>query len=338
MTATHDLAYKKLFSHPEMVIDLINGYVKEEWVKQLDFSTLERVNETFVTDDFREREDDMIWRVRFGERWLYLYLLIEFQSTVDKFMAVRLMTYIGLLWQSLICSKNLDKSNSKALLSPVLPIVLYNGSKRWWAPTVLSELLEPELPAELAKFQPQLSYLLLDEGRYAKHPLPEVRNLVAAIFKLENSRSEEDVTQVLKLLLKWLDDPSEDALRRAFVTWLNSNLLQRILPNTRLSANVELQEVHDMLAEWLDQLAYETEQRGRQEGMHEGIIKGRQEGATIAKRQTLQKILHQRFHLKQLPDWVEVRLANAGIEDLERWIDRLFQVQTLEEIFKDLSD
>ena len=59
-------------------------------VKLLDFSTLEKQNGHFVTDDLREREDDIIWRVRWGKRWLYAYLLIEFQSSTDRFMAVRI--------------------------------------------------------------------------------------------------------------------------------------------------------------------------------------------------------------------------------------------------------
>ena len=33
------------------------------------------------------------------------YLLIEFQSTVDAWMAVRVMTYVGLLYQDLIRQK-----------------------------------------------------------------------------------------------------------------------------------------------------------------------------------------------------------------------------------------
>jgi hypothetical protein len=31
-----------------------------------------------------------------------VYLLLEFQSTVDPFMAVRIMVYLGLLYQDLI--------------------------------------------------------------------------------------------------------------------------------------------------------------------------------------------------------------------------------------------
>ncbi len=86
----HDHSYKLLFSHPRMVQDLLEGFVHEDWVRQADFSTLERVSGSYVSDDLREREDDVIWRVRLGPEWLYVYLLIEFQSTPDHFMALRI--------------------------------------------------------------------------------------------------------------------------------------------------------------------------------------------------------------------------------------------------------
>src|SRR3978361_533164 len=104
----HDNGYKALFSHPEMVADLIRGFVHEDWVRDLDFTTLERVEGSFVTPRLQRRESDIVWRVRWGgDRWLYVYLLLEFQSTVDPFMALRLMVYVGLLYQHLIKQKQL---------------------------------------------------------------------------------------------------------------------------------------------------------------------------------------------------------------------------------------
>ena len=91
----HDHAYKLLFSHPQLVADLLRGFVREDWVQQLDLSSLEPVSGHYVSDDLREREDDCIWRVRWGQTWLYVYLLLEFQSGIDPFMAVRIMTYLG---------------------------------------------------------------------------------------------------------------------------------------------------------------------------------------------------------------------------------------------------
>ena len=106
----------------------VRGFVPEVWVKQLDFATLEKVSGSYVSDDLRDREDDVIWRVRWGDEWLYVYLLLEFQSTVDPFMAVRVMVYLGLLYQDLINAKQFS-SNGK--MPAVLPSVLYNGQQRW---------------------------------------------------------------------------------------------------------------------------------------------------------------------------------------------------------------
>lgn len=53
----HDGGYKRLFSHPEMVADLLRGFVREDWVADLDFATLEKYPTHFIDDRLRERRD-----------------------------------------------------------------------------------------------------------------------------------------------------------------------------------------------------------------------------------------------------------------------------------------
>jgi predicted transposase YdaD len=65
---THDNAYKNVFSHPKAVQDLLRGFVHEDWVQQLDYTTLEKVSGSYVSDDLRDREDDIIWRIRHARR------------------------------------------------------------------------------------------------------------------------------------------------------------------------------------------------------------------------------------------------------------------------------
>lgn len=155
----------------------------------------------------------MIWRLRWGERWVYVYLLLEFQSSVDRLMAVRLLTYVGLLYQDLAAAGEIPSGSP---LPPVLPIVLYNGEKSWWAKTSLDDLIEPDLPEQLRRWQPQIRYLLLDEQRLADTELAGKRNVAAALFRLENSRRPEDIERVVASLIDWLAAPEQDApcLRR----------------------------------------------------------------------------------------------------------------------------
>ena len=104
---THDSGYTLLYSHAAMVRDLLRGFVPGAWVQVLDLAILERCSESYVSDDLRDRADDLVWRLRWGSDWLYVYLLLEFQSTVDPWMAVRIQTYLGLLYQDLIRAETL---------------------------------------------------------------------------------------------------------------------------------------------------------------------------------------------------------------------------------------
>lgn len=47
-----------------MVESLLRDFVTEDFVRDLDFSTLEHCAGSYVTDDLRERHDDVIWRDR----------------------------------------------------------------------------------------------------------------------------------------------------------------------------------------------------------------------------------------------------------------------------------
>ncbi|MCS6844512.1 MAG: Rpn family recombination-promoting nuclease/putative transposase, partial [Caldilineales bacterium] len=123
-----DAAYKQLFSFPDMVADLLREYVPEAWVQEIDFGTLERVSGSYVSDDLRTREEDMVWRVRVRGQWVYIYVLLEFQTQVEPFMAVRIVVYVGLLYQDLI---RRGEVTADRRLPPVVPIVLYSGERRW---------------------------------------------------------------------------------------------------------------------------------------------------------------------------------------------------------------
>ena len=300
--AEHDNGYKRLFSHPEMVADLLRGFVREDWVRNLDFSTLEKVSPGFITPEMGRRESDVIWRVRWGEeRWIYVYLLIEFQSTVDPFMALRVLVYVGLLYQRLIQERQLPDSGK---LPPVLPLVLYNGNAPWGAAQEISELIE-EIPGGLERYRPLLRYSLLDENRIADSELESLRNVAAALFRLEKGHNPEDIQRVLAALLQWLNEPDLVELKRSFAAWISRVLLPVRLPGIRLPEMEDLQEVRSMLAERV----VDWTRQWKQEGLEAGRQEGRQEGLESV-RQVLLEDLESRFG--PLPE--EARRRVEGIE------------------------
>ena len=137
------------------------------------------------------------------KNWLYLLLLVEFQSTDDPLMALRILTYTGLLYQELARNGQLDADGR---LPAVLPLVLYNGDEPWVSPLQMGELIAPVGPS-LAPYQPAQRYFVLDERRLQADDLP-IRNRMSAVIALEQSRSPRDVAQVADMLAAWAAGPA----------------------------------------------------------------------------------------------------------------------------------
>lgn len=285
-------------------------FVKEEWLKELDYNSLEKVGGNYVTDDLRDRASDIVWRARWGKGWVYVYLLLEFQSSTDRHMAVRIMTYLGLLYQDLIRSKQISPGER---LPPVLPIVLYNGSPRWNAAEEVEELIHA-VPKGLEQYRPKLRYLLIDEGRYSESELAPLKNLVAAVFRLESSRSRADVERVLVSLVEWLESSEQQEVHRALTTWVGQVILPKV-PGEPVREPRNLEEAREMFADRIQEWGEEFKREGQQEG----------------EARLLLRLLQKRFG--ELPDWVPSRLQQADSEQLERWGERLLEVDSLSRLF-----
>ncbi|WP_200258995.1 Rpn family recombination-promoting nuclease/putative transposase [Halorhodospira neutriphila] len=319
----HDPGYKRLFSQPEMVRELLVDYVREDWVRELDFATLEKQNGSYATEDYRGRHDDVIWRVRWGEDWLYVYLLLEFQSGIDRFMAVRMMTYVGLLYQDLITQ---GKLTDEGRLPPVLPVVLYNGEPRWSAAADIEELIQ-YVPGGLEAYRPQMRYLVLDEkALLEQEDSPELRNLVHALFRLEHSRDPQEMLAIIGKLGEWLHQPEQRRLRREFALWVQRVLLRRKpfaeQPPPQGQEIQDLEEVQEMLAERMNQWEKEWEQKGHQ--------KGRQKGRLEGEAKMLARMLEKRFG--PLTEQQLERIQSADEDTLWAWSDRVFQADSIDEV------
>ena len=132
----HDSGYKKLFSNRTIFRQLLETFVNQEWVHSLDFDKCEPLDKSFISEHYKETESDLIYKIQFHDREIYIYILIEFQSTVDPFMALRVLNYITNFYMDfLVNNRGVNK------LPAVFPIVLYNGEAPWIAPVNLSALI-----------------------------------------------------------------------------------------------------------------------------------------------------------------------------------------------------
>ncbi len=305
----HDGNYRRLFSHARMVEDLIRRYVSPPWLDRLDFSTLEMVPAHYVSDDLEQRESDVVWRLRYAPSgdWFYVYLLIEFQSRVARFMAIRVLAYIMLLYEDLIRKKRLTSSGR---LPPVVPIVLYNGTRKWTAPLQVAELIEslPGCEAHLPRFE----YLVIDEGHLPRQQLEPLDNPVSGVFQLEQSQGLEEIRRIIDGLIEVLDDPELRELRQDMATWLRRAVFPARLPGIEVPELHDLQEAKIMLAE--------RAATWPRQWMTDGL------------REALTELVEEKFG--SLDSRYAELISKAPEEQLKHWLKRLLRAGAAEDLFE----
>ena len=267
----HDSGYKKLFSNKAIFQQLIETFVKEPWVKDLDFSEFEALPKSFLSDHYKETESDLICKLKLKGEDFYFFVLLEFQSTVDKFMAVRMLNYITSFWLDLTVQKPQPEK-----LPPVFPVMLYNGKKKWTAPTKISELVyKNDL---LGNFAVNFEYLTILENEYSFKDLLKIKNIVSSLFLAETNFNVDLLAKELDVVLKSENDKTAFNL---FLNWFNQlfnheritdenfNKIKEVFQNNEKAKSMLLESIRKQKQDW------------KKEGIQEGIQKGIQEGIRI---------------------------------------------------------
>jgi hypothetical protein len=323
----HDALYHRLFSRPLMVEHLVRAFVPEAMAAGLQFDRMERVNAKAHAEALdgtsHRREGDVIWRLPIeGGLDLYLYFLLEFQSAVDWWMAVRTQIYEGLLWQQIIAEKKLRPGDT---LPPVLMVVLYNGETRWTAPDDTAALIALPPNSSLWPWQPRSRYHILDMGAVDCDRLDESDNIAGLLFRLEQPLPPEAFGALIGEVIDWFRrHPDHEALRRLFSELVHHTMtgLGAELPN-----RVELPEMQTMASK----LPEIWKRQYLAEGRAEGEARGKAEGLAEGKANALILLAEQRFG--PLPQTLRDRVEHADAAAIETWLGRLLAATSLESLF-----
>jgi hypothetical protein len=147
-----------------------------------------------------------------------------------------------------------------------------------------------------------------------------MRNLAAALFRLENSQGPEPVRAVVSALADWLADPQQVELRRSFVIWLHEAFFKTRLPAVQFPELSTLEEIRIMLTDrvldWTQQWKQEGLQQGRQEGRQEGLH---------SERRALLRLIHRRF-------------GDSAADRSAPTLEQIVQPPILEDLFENLLD
>ena len=212
--------------------------------------------------------------------------MLEFQSGVDRAMAVRVNTYTAWLieedWQR-------RKLGQPWRLPTVLPVVLYTGKQEWAARVELAPQWPPELAA-LQDYGQRLRYLLVTAGTAAQVP-GERANLADGLFRIERAASRDQLAEALSWMRKALAEAGNPAVDDAVLEWFNEVYIPSRARDTDVERLASRKETPEMLEQYLDSWTNAL----RAEGEARGEARGEGKGAEAGRKELLMKLVLKRF-------------------------------------------
>ena len=154
----HDRLFRAVFSDAGEAASLLQAALPDAVRDGFDWRTLTLVEGTFIDEDLRESQSDLLYEVEHVETGqpVSMYLLFEHQSSPDPWMRLRLLRYYCRIWEA-------DRRNdpSRRELRPIVPVVFYQGAQRWNHSTEFSDLFPESARALL--WVPRFTHELLDQ-------------------------------------------------------------------------------------------------------------------------------------------------------------------------------
>lgn len=278
----NDKGYKYLLSNEKFFMEMLETFVDQGWVSQIDSQAITRIENSYIPKDFSEQEADLIYRLKLQGVEIIFYLLLELQSTVDFQMPYRLLRYMMGIWQDVLKNTDSNEAAQKEFKMPVIvPIVLYNGIGQWTAQRQFKDTLAA---VELFDdYTVNFKYILLDVNRYREETLKQLPNLIKAAFWLDQKSTPEDFIRRLKELTQFLGTLTLEDYDY-FKAWLQT-IAARGIPE-RAGEIIEI--INESRPEEVAHMVYNFEQTIR-DMKNEALLTGQMQGKLEDARKMLDK-------------------------------------------------
>ena len=355
-----DKLAKWMFKIPEFLRGLV-FMLKGDIVQHLDFAQVKVVSPNIIDNTLRESVSDLVFTVPYRDTSqgdeLTIYILLEHQSTVDRMMGYRLLTYMCQIWHAQL--KQLDDAgvqSSHQRLRPILPIVFYTGERRWEAPVTLNAVMD--VPEHMTPYVPTFKMLFFgvkqvntDELTQTDHPFACLmtvlqkeqededvmqRALESALTQLDTVKTEnptlhQNAMMYLSLIVRCRRDKNEQPqLLRMINTHTENEEVERIIM-TGIEALIQ-EGLEQGKVEIHEQGKAEGLEQGKAEGLEQGKAEGLEQGRIYEKRTDVLKLV--RYKFADISDTILNEIN--GIDDLV-CLDDLFDQVLTAESFEDID-
>jgi predicted transposase/invertase (TIGR01784 family) len=277
----HDKGYKYLLSSRKLFLEFVESFIDRGISDQLDVQSVTRIDKSYILPDFNGKEADLVYRLKLKEQEIFIYLLLELQSTVDFLMPYRLHQYTSEILRDVFRNTPREIAEGKGFKFPrIIPVVLYNGISEWSACRSFNQMFAAVEPV-LDGYGIDLKYFLIDVNRYPEEILTELPNRIKTAFLLDQKDTPEGFLRRFKKVISFLETlPLEDY--SFFMVWLQT-VAVRSMPEkaeevTKIITQSRPGEVAKVVYN-LEHAIREMKEEAITAGKAEGILEGKLDAA-----------------------------------------------------------
>lgn len=244
----HDKSYKDLYSKKEIAVDLFKSLVDKKWTKYLVPENLTLVNKSYITADYEELESDIVYKANLNNTEVYFYILLEFQSTVDYRMPLRLLFYMCEILREHAVNAKHKKYDKNIKIPAVIPIVLYNGEEKWEVPKEFRKMIYNEelFGSNILNFTYDVFDISNDE-KFNKENLVISKNVTSAIFLLDQKVDALEFLERIKVIALYFNSLSETEIK-AIKNWIKNTVVKELADSAIKILEADKMEVELMVA------------------------------------------------------------------------------------------
>lgn len=150
----HDKYFREVFSKKPNIKDLLYNSLPEKIFNEIDFNNFVYSNKSYIDEDLRDVESDLVVKTIIGKQDCYFYILFEHKSYSDKYAFFQLLKYMMKIWES-------EVKENKRYFTPIIP-VLFNQSKHKWSHGDAFSMYFNEPNGLLGEYLPYFKYRVYD--------------------------------------------------------------------------------------------------------------------------------------------------------------------------------
>ena len=270
----HDKYFHRVFSNEQDAASLLRSCVPGPLAGTLNWSTLTHQSGRFVADDWRGNETDLLFSVErvSTQTPVLVYVLLEHQSTPDRWLRLRLLGYCVQVWQQW------QRQHTEEERLPLLvPLVFYQGAQRWRYEREFADLVTEAAPEW--RWVPRFEHLLIDQtekGAESVTGAVAARLLQIAMMAAFREAPGELLERATRLIGELYRAAGfEEVAKHVEYVLATQPEAQRKLFSEALRRNVPGPggEVMNYVEELIEQGRREGESKGRREGELKGRVR-----------------------------------------------------------------